>query len=235
MLLTTANCQGSEPFSCCRSFVLRTIFWNLEFSSKTPKRSFFGPLLLRHWCTNPCCSTTAQFVFLVRVARYANHFSSLLRSPKIPFCRMQFLSSRTSRMRLILFLPLSQLPENPCCYITGQCCSPLRTARARNRFPALVRSSIEPFFGISNFVQKHQNAPFFGPLLLRHWCTNPCCSTTAQFVFLVRVARYANHFSSLLGSPKIPFCRVQFLSSRTSRMRLIFCITQPTSRKSMLL
>ena len=60
-------------------------------------------------------------------------------------------------------------------------------------------------------------------MLLRHWCTNPCCSTTAQFVFLVRVARYANHFSSLLGSPKIPFCWVQFLSSRTSRMRLIFC------------
>ena len=132
-------------------------------------------------------------------------------------------------------LPLSQLPGNPCCYSTGQCCSPLRTARARNRFPALVRSSVEPFFGISNFGQKRQNAPFLGPLLLRHWCTNPCCSTTAQFVFLVRVARYANHFSSLLGSPKIPFCWVQFLSSRTSRMRLIFAPTQPTSRKSMLL
>ena len=29
-------------------------------------------------------------------------------------------------------------------YSTGQCCSPLRTARARNRFPALVRSSVEP-------------------------------------------------------------------------------------------
>ena len=57
--------------------------------------------------------------------------------------------------------PLSQLPENPCCYSTGQCCSPLRTARARNRFPALVRSSVEPFFGISNFGQKRQNAPFF--------------------------------------------------------------------------
>ena len=77
----------------------RTIFWNLEFWSKTPKRSFFGPLLLRHWCTNPCCSTTAQFVFLVRVARYANHFSSLLGSPKIPFCPVQFLSSRTSLKR----------------------------------------------------------------------------------------------------------------------------------------
>ena len=119
-------------------------------------------------------------------------------------------------------LPLSQLPENPCCYSTGQCCSPLRTARARNRFPALVRSSIEPFFGISNFGQKRQNAPFLGPLLLRYWCTNPCCSTILEFVFLVRVARYANHLSSLLGSPKIPFCRVQFLSSRMSRMRLIF-------------
>ena len=125
-------------------------------------------------------------------------------------------------MRLIFLLPLSQLPENPCCYSTGQCCSPLRTARARNRFPALVRSSVEPFFGISNFGQKRQNAPFLGR----------CCSatgapihanTSAQFVFLVRVARYANHCSSLLGSPKIPFCRVQFLSSRTSRMRLIFC------------
>ena len=126
------------------------------------KRSFFGPLLLRHWCTNPCCSTTAQFVFQVRVARYANHFSSLLGSPKIPFCRVQFLSSRTSRMRLIFLLPLSQLTENPCCYSTGQCCSPLRTAMARNRFPALVRSSVETFFGISNFGQKRQNARFLG-------------------------------------------------------------------------
>ena len=119
-------------------------------------------------------------------------------------------------------LPLSQLPENPCCYSTGQCCSPLQTARARNRFPALVRSSVEPFFGISNFGQKRKML-LFGPLLLRHWCTNPCCSTTAQFVFLVRVARCANHFSSLLGSPKIPFFWVQLLSSRTSRMRLMFC------------
>ena len=50
-----------------------------------------------------------------------------------------------------VLLPLSQLYANPCCYISGQCCSPLRTARARNRFPALVRSSLEPFFGISNF------------------------------------------------------------------------------------
>ena len=82
---------------------------------------------------------------------------------------------------------------------------------------------LEPFFGISNFGQKRPNAPFFGPLLLRHWCTNPCCSTTAELFFLVRVARYANHFSSLLGSPKIPFCWVQILSSRTSSMRLIFC------------
>ena len=65
-------------------------------------------------------------------------------------------------------LPLSQLPENPCCYSTGQCCSPLQTARARNRFPALVRSSVEPLFGISNFGQKRQNAPFLGR----------CCSAT---------------------------------------------------------
>ena len=65
-------------------------------------------------------------------------------------------------------LPLSQLPENPCCYITGQCCSPLRTARTMNRFPALVRSSVEPFFGISNFGQKRQNAPFL----------DRCCSVT---------------------------------------------------------
>ena len=119
-------------------------------------------------------------------------------------------------------LPLSQLPENPCCYSTGQCCSPLRTARARNRFPALVRSSVEPFLE-SRILVKNAKTLLFGPLLLRHWCTNPCCSTTAEFVFLVRVARYANHFSNLLGSPKIPFCRLQFLSSRTSRMRLIFC------------
>ena len=111
--------------------------------------------------TNPCCSTTAQFVFLVRSARYANHFSSLLGSPKIPFCLMQFLSSRTSRMRLIFLLPLSQLPENPCCYSTGQCCLPLRTARARNRFPALVRSSVEPFFGISNFGKNAKTLLFW--------------------------------------------------------------------------
>ena len=123
------------------SFVRRrTIFWNVEFWSKTPKRFFFGPLLLRHWCTNPCCSITAEFVFLVRVARYANNFSSLLGFPKIPFCRVQFLSSRTSRMRLF-FAPTqpTSRKENPCCYRTGQCCSSLRTARARSRFPALVR------------------------------------------------------------------------------------------------
>ena len=78
-------------------------------------------------------------------------------------------------------------------------------------------------FGISKFGLKCQNAPFLGR----------CCSATGapihaalllpRLSFLVRVARNANHFSSLLGSPKIPFCRVQFLSSRTSRMRLIFC------------
>ena len=67
-------------------------------------------------------------------------------------------------------LPLSQLSENPCCYSTDQCCSPLRTARARNRFPALVRSSVEPVFGISNFGQKRQNAPFLGR----------CCSATGS-------------------------------------------------------
>ena len=93
------------------SFVRRTIFWNLEFWSKTPKRSFLGPLLLRHWCINPCCSTTAQFVFLVRSARYANHFSSLLGSPKIPFCRVQFLSSRASRMRLIFCSHSANFPK----------------------------------------------------------------------------------------------------------------------------
>ena len=97
--------------SFVRSFVRRTIFWNLEFWSKTPKRSFFGPLLLRNRCTNPCCSTTAQFVFLVRVARYANHFSSLLGSPKIPFCWVQFLSSRTSRMRLIFCSHSANFPK----------------------------------------------------------------------------------------------------------------------------
>ena len=86
-------------------------FLESRILSKTPKRSFFGPLLLRHWCTNPCCSTTAQFVFLVRVARYANHFSSLLGSPKIPFCRVQFLSSRTSRMILIFCSHSANFPK----------------------------------------------------------------------------------------------------------------------------
>ena len=121
-------------------------------------------------------------------------------------------------------LPLSQLPENPYCYSTGQCCSPLRTARAKKRFPALVRSFVRrTIFWNLEFWSKTPKRSFFGPLLLCHWCTNPCCSTTAQFVFLVRVVRYANHFSSLLGSPKIPFCRVQFLSSRTNRLRQFFC------------
>ena len=138
---------GLGPFSCSRSFVRRTTFGISKFGLKCQNAPFLGPLLLRgHWCTNPCCSTTAKIVFLVRVARNANHFSSLLGSPKIPFCRVQFLSSRTSRMRLIFCSHSKQLPENPCCYSTGQCCSPLRTARARNRFPALVRSSVEPFF-----------------------------------------------------------------------------------------
>ena len=167
-MLTTANCQGYEPFSCSRSFVRRTIFWNLEFWSKTAKRSFFGPLLLRHWCTNPCCSTAAQAVFLVRVARYANHFPSLLGSPTNPILPGAVFIQQNEPHETNFLLPLSQLPENPCCYSTGQCCSPLQTARARNRFPALVRSSVEPYFGISNFGQKRQNAPFWGR----------CCSTT---------------------------------------------------------
>ena len=97
--------------SCSRSFVRRNIFCNLEFWSKTPKRSFFWPLLLRHWCTNPCCSTTAKFVLLVRVARYANHFPSFLGSPKIPFCRMYFSSSRTNRLRLIFCSHSANFPK----------------------------------------------------------------------------------------------------------------------------
>ena len=66
-------------------------------------------------------------------------------------------------------LSLRQLPDNPCYYSTGQCCSTLRTARGRNRFPALVFPSLEPFFGISNFGQKRRrNARFLGR----------CCSAT---------------------------------------------------------
>ena len=168
----------------------------------------------------------------MRVARYANYFFLSSWFAQNPILLGAVFIQQNEPHETNILLPLSQLPENPCCYSTGQCCSPLRTARARNRFPALVRSYVEPFFGISNFGQKRS---FFGPQLLRHWCTNTCCSTTAQFVFLARVARYANHFSSLLGSPKIPFCLLQFLSSRTSRIRLIFAPTQPTSRKSMLL
>ena len=136
---------------------------------KNAKTLLFGPLLLRHWCTNPCCSTTAQFVFLVRLARYANHFSRksslFAQNPILPGA--VFIQQNEPHETNFL-LPLSQLPENPCCYSTGLCCSPLRTARARNRFPALVRSSVEPFFGISNFGQKRQNAPFLGR----------CCSAT---------------------------------------------------------
>ena len=84
-----------------------------------------------------------------------------------------FLSSRTSCMRLIFLLPLSQLPENPCCYSTGQCCSPLQTARGRNRFTALVRSSVEPFFWNLEFGQKRQNASFLGR----------CCSATSASIY----------------------------------------------------
>ena len=187
-----------------------------------PQRSFFGPLLLRHWCTNPCCSTTAQFVFLVRVVRYANHFSSLLGSPKIPFCWVQFLSSRTSRMRLIFCSHSANFPKIHAAIVQA-------SAAHHCKLPGLGTVYLLSFFVRRTifwnleFWSKTPKRSFFGPLLLRHWCTNPCCSTTAQFVFLVRVARYANHFSCLLGSPKIPFCWVQFLSSRTSRMRLIFC------------
>ena len=140
----------------------------------------------------------------MRVARYANHFSSLLGSPKIPFCRVQFLSSRTSRIETNFLLPFSQLPENPCCYSTVQCCSPLRMPGLETVF---LLSFVRPK---NHFLESRilvaRKRSFFGPLLLRHWCTNPCCSTTAEFVFLVRVARYANHFS-VLSSPKNPFCR----------------------------
>ena len=58
-------------------------------------------------------------------------------------------------------LPLSQLPENPCCYSIGQCSSQLRTARARNRFPALVRSSVEPFLE-SRILVKNAKTLLFG-------------------------------------------------------------------------
>ena len=187
-----------------------------------------GPLLLRHWCTIPCYSTTAQFVFLVRVARYANHFSSLLGSPKIPFCWVQFLSSRTSRMRLIFLLPLSQLPENPCCYSTGQCWFPLRTARARNRFPALVRSSVEPFFWNLEFWSKTllfwaaAAPPLVHQSMLLYYC--PVCLPSES-------CQICKPFLESSCSPKIPCCRVQFLSSRTSRKRRTFCSYSATLPK----
>ena len=65
------------------------------------------------------------------------------------------------------------------------------------------------------------------PILLDKNCTKwneilDYCSTTPKFVFLVKVARYTNHFPILLGSPKIRYCWVQFLFSRMGSMRLIF-------------
>ena len=125
-------------------------------------------------------------------------------------------------------LPLSQLPKSPCCYSTGQCCLSLRTARARNRFPALVRLSVEPFFGISNFGQKRILVKN-GRTLLFWAAAAPPLVHQSMLLYHCKVClpsencRYANYFSSLLGPPKIPFCRVQFLSSRTSHMRLTFC------------
>ena len=152
---------------------------------------------------------TISIVFLVR--------------PKIPFCRVQFLSSRTSRMRLIFLLYSANFPKIHAAIVQA-------SAAHHCELPGLgpfscSRSFVRrTTFGISKFGLKLPKRSFFwGRCCSRHWCTNPCCSTTAKIVFLVRVARNANHFSSLLGSPKIPFCRVQFLSSRTSRMRLIFC------------
>ena len=163
---------------------------------KNAKTLLFWPLLLRHRCTNPCCSTTVQFVFLVRVARYANHFSSLLGSPKIPFCRVQFLSSRTSRMRLIFCSHSAAIVQLP-----------------GLKFSCLVRSSV-----CSNFGQKRQNA---------------IVQASAAHQNPMRTARARNHcelpvfllsFVRLLLPSLEPFflgisfCRVQFLSSRTSRI-----------------
>ena len=156
-------------------------------------------------------------LFLVRVARYANHFSSLLGSTQNPILPGAVFIQQP-RHETNFLLPSSR----SCCYSTGQCCCTQLPGQT-----VFLLSFVRP--SIFWLIKNAQNALFWAA-----GCSaTGCCSTTAEFVFLVRVARYANHFSSLLGSPKIPFCRVQFLSSRTSRMRLIFC--QPTSRKSMLL
>ena len=161
---------------------------------KNAKTLLLRSLLLRHWCTNPCCSTTAQFVFLVRVARYANHFSSLLCSPKIPFCRVQFFIQKNEPNETNFLLPLSQLPENPCCYSKGQCCSPMRTARARNRFPALVRSSVEPFLESRNLGKNGKTLLFWAAadpplvhqsMLLYHcqvWLPSESCQICKLFL-----------------------------------------------------
>ena len=60
-----------------------------------------------------------------------------------------------------VLLPLSQLPESPCCYSTGQCCSPLRNSRARNRFPLL--SFVRPLSHFLNleFWSKTAKRSFF--------------------------------------------------------------------------
>ena len=158
----------------------------------------------------------------MRVARYANHSSSLLGSPKIPFCWVQFLSNRTSFMRLIFCSHSANFPKIHAAIVQASAAHHCKLPGLGTVFLLSFVRPKNPFLE-SRILVKNTKTLLFGPLLLRNWCTNPCCSTTAQFVFLVIVARYANHFSSLLGSPKIPFCWVQFLSSRTSRMRLIFC------------
>ena len=111
-----------------------------------------------------------------------------------------------------------QVPENPCCYSTCRFCTQMRTARCRNRFSALDRSSVIPFFRIPKFGKEQRNATFLA-------------STAPP----VGVARNTNHSFILHCSPKILLCLVQFFSSRMSRMRLFFAATPPSSRKSMLL
>ena len=84
-------------------------------------------------------------------------------------------------MRLIF---ASQLPENPC-YSTGQCCSSLRTARARNRIcsRSFVRRTIFSHFGLGRCCSA-TGAPIHGALPV--CLPSESCQICKTLVFLVR-------------------------------------------------
>ena len=133
-------------------------------TTKTPKRSFFGP---------PATGAPIHAALLLpslfpsEVARYANHFSSLLGSPKIPFCRVQNFFQQNEPHETNFLSHSANFPKIHAAIVQASAAHHCELPGLGN-FPALVRSSVEPFLGISNFDQKRQNALFLGR----------CCSAT---------------------------------------------------------